>query len=962
MRIILVIFFLFSNHIFSQDFKYKLEIISNGLETRYGSPYPALEYSTELISGSVNEDGLYSEGTELKLNITINPGWDRYIGGNPTHEDLAVINGEKNLIMDSNKSFIINVGAKLDTYPFDQKDENGDFLNVGPLMLPDSNWYTPGGDINFLVSDNYFLEGYVDAVIDRVYATAQLLDLYEMDYWIYDWESSPELNREMFKNVQVKHSEKAYKNQLIHDPIQGVELAMKRYDDLYKNNGWPFGSAGARVGFGKTVGEITKNNYIEYLESWAASGVRDNNGNYIGPISVDSLLNSEFYYDDWLYGVDHEYIHIWQVSQHSNGLFEHVGTWVEHHGLDPSYQDFVAPRWWIEGFAIVLPMMAKEKLNLRGPGGSSCCDWETIHQPFRVRNYLKRIISEDKEGNSNWSRLRFDETNINGYYDIGTVATFYILKKLNLDFDKLVKIEKDMGSFGWSESIKINLDLSLSQFYDQFNTWYHDSGYSVSELVDFLYPEGTDPIKIDLKRNGNRDNLPAKFNFVSLNNSIIEGDSIEMYVHIHNPKKSEIYNIDIVLDEENSTSVDNFKDTTITFQPGEYTSKKIKIKSSENSNLNDRKYLKFKLRNPSGQNVKIGNDSIFSLTINNNDSDVTLAINEILYSVPQDDPNTLKIEGDANKDGNRNEFEDQFIEIFNYGVEKINLRGLRIYNKSGLIHEFEMGSLESGKSILVFGGAYSEDQINSEKFNNSIINFSNQCNDDTCNTRYLKLDNNDEIILIDYFGNIIDYYSWSSEIINSSITRMPDITGEFIKHTDANDSIYSPGYLIDSNTLDLDQDGIHNLLDNCPLTANIDQLDTDGDGEGDVCDTDDDGDGVLDTDDNCPLTANADQLDTDGDGTGDVCEDPPLFTENVTFVENIYPNPTDDKLTVIVKPGLEIRNLYFVDFSGKTIKPKSVIRTQNNLDINVTNFSEGIYILEIVLDKEVDKVKVVIER
>ena len=30
------------------------------------------------------------------------------------------------------------------------------------------------------------------------------------------------------------------------------------------------------------------------------------------------------------------------------------------------------------------------------------------------------------------------------------------------------------------------------------------------------------------------------------------------------------------------------------------------------------------------------------------------------------------------------------------------------------------------------------------------------------------------------------------------------------------------------------------------------------------------------------------------------------FTENVTFVESIYPNPTDDRLTVIVKPGLEI--------------------------------------------------------
>ena len=71
---------------------------------------------------------------------------------------------------------------------------------------------------------------------------------------------------------------------------------------------------------------------------------------------------------------------------------------------------------------------------------------------------------------------------------------------------------------------------------------------------------------------------------------------------------------------------------------------------------------------------------------------------------------------------------------------------------------------------------------------------------------------------------------------------------------------------------DSDGDGIVDESDNCPSVSNTDQLDTDGDGVGDVCDTDDDGDGILDDADNCPLIANTDQLDTDEDGIGDVCD------------------------------------------------------------------------------------------
>ncbi|WP_149304988.1 cadherin domain-containing protein [Pareuzebyella sediminis] len=67
---------------------------------------------------------------------------------------------------------------------------------------------------------------------------------------------------------------------------------------------------------------------------------------------------------------------------------------------------------------------------------------------------------------------------------------------------------------------------------------------------------------------------------------------------------------------------------------------------------------------------------------------------------------------------------------------------------------------------------------------------------------------------------------------------------------------------------DTDLDGVSDDTDNCSLIANSDQLDTDSDGEGDVCDTDDDGDGTPDTDDAFPLDDSED-TDTDGDGTGD---------------------------------------------------------------------------------------------
>lgn len=104
---------------------------------------------------------------------------------------------------------------------------------------------------------------------------------------------------------------------------------------------------------------------------------------------------------------------------------------------------------------------------------------------------------------------------------------------------------------------------------------------------------------------------------------------------------------------------------------------------------------------------------------------------------------------------------------------------------------------------------------------------------------------------------------------------------------------------------DDDDDGWADGVDNCELAANNNQLDSNGDGVGDVCDrdgdgvedandifpddpnessdadsdgigdvadTDDDNDHILDMEDNCPLVKNEDQANTDGDSEGDNCD------------------------------------------------------------------------------------------
>ena len=107
-----------------------------------------------------------------------------------------------------------------------------------------------------------------------------------------------------------------------------------------------------------------------------------------------------------------------------------------------------------------------------------------------------------------------------------------------------------------------------------------------------------------------------------------------------------------------------------------------------------------------------------------------------------------------------------------------------------------------------------------------------------------------------------------------------------------------------SAVADIDDDTFGNDADNCPLVANADQANTDGDSLGNACDPDDDNDTVLDDIDNCPLASNADQTDADGDALGDACDsddDNDGFTdvqENSLGSDPLNPSSTPEHISL----------------------------------------------------------------
>ena len=194
-----------------------------------------------------------------------------------------------------------------------------------------------------------------------------------------------------------------------------------------------------------------------------------------------------------------------------------------------------------------------------------------------------------------------------------------------------------------------------------------------------------------------------------------------------------------------------------------------------------------------------GRDSNPVSVIFSGDTRRDLVINEVLAD-PPDGPT-----GDANHDGVRDSSDDEFVEIVNTTASDIDISGYQLLTRSTggtsdtTRHTFAPGTIfPAGSAIVVFGGGTFNP--NDPAFGGAQVF--------KASTGGLSLTNSGGVVTLrDITQAIVNIFPYGGSTglngdANQSLTRSPDITGNFVPHTTASGSngrAFSPGTHVDGS-------------------------------------------------------------------------------------------------------------------------------------------------------------------
>ena len=160
--------------------------------------------------------------------------------------------------------------------------------------------------------------------------------------------------------------------------------------------------------------------------------------------------------------------------------------------------------------------------------------------------------------------------------------------------------------------------------------------------------------------------------------------------------------------------------------------------------------------------------------------DYPLFISEVLADPPSG------LAGDANRDGRRDTYEDEFIELYNAGSEPISLAGWRLGDSTSLKNHFQFPAdavIEPGSYVVLFGGGNPSGfsvpvYIDDGKIGNGLTG------------------KGEEIRLIDDIGHEIDVISHTPWPTKQSLVRNPSDGGPLVPHKTVSTikALFSPGH------------------------------------------------------------------------------------------------------------------------------------------------------------------------